>query len=333
MMTSLCSQYYQFILAQGICSPIGASMIFYTAVNSISTWFHKNRALATGIAISGSSVGGVIFPIMVARLIPEVGFAWTMRIVAFMILGCLVLSNLTVRSRLPPMKKPFRFKDFIEPLQELPFAFVTIACFFTFFGMFLPFTYLVLQAKSLGMSQDLSQYLISILNAARYVEPSSLFQQGYAANTTSSVFGRILPGFIGDRFGRFNVMVVLISFTFIIVLALWIPANSNATLIVFAALYGFGTGAIVSLPPALIAQISDIRKLGSRVGTVFFILSFAALTGSPVGGSLVSYDEKTGKLEGILKMQIFTGVVMGVGAFSYVGARISLAGLDLKKKV
>jgi nitrate/nitrite transporter NarK len=29
MMTSLATKYYQFILAQGICSPIGASMIFY----------------------------------------------------------------------------------------------------------------------------------------------------------------------------------------------------------------------------------------------------------------------------------------------------------------
>lgn len=29
MMTSLCQEYYQFLLAQGICSSIGASCIFY----------------------------------------------------------------------------------------------------------------------------------------------------------------------------------------------------------------------------------------------------------------------------------------------------------------
>lgn len=29
MMTSICKEYYQFLLAQGICSSIGASAIFY----------------------------------------------------------------------------------------------------------------------------------------------------------------------------------------------------------------------------------------------------------------------------------------------------------------
>lgn len=90
MMTSLSSEYYQFILAQGICSPIGASMVFYPAMSTVATWFFRKRALAFGIMASGSSLGGVIFPIMVYRLIPEVGYAWTMRISGFLILGMLV---------------------------------------------------------------------------------------------------------------------------------------------------------------------------------------------------------------------------------------------------
>lgn len=62
MMVSLSTQYYQFILAQSICSALGASAIFFAANNSISTWFQKNRALAIGVASSGSSMGGVVFP-------------------------------------------------------------------------------------------------------------------------------------------------------------------------------------------------------------------------------------------------------------------------------
>ena len=75
-MASLASEYYQFILAQGICSPIGASMIFYPAMSTIPTWFFRKRGAAFGIVAAGSSLGGVIFPIMVQRLIVEVGFGW-----------------------------------------------------------------------------------------------------------------------------------------------------------------------------------------------------------------------------------------------------------------
>jgi hypothetical protein len=62
MMVSLSTEYYQFILAQSLCSGIGASAIFYSSTNSIATWFKKNRALALGIASSGSATGGVITP-------------------------------------------------------------------------------------------------------------------------------------------------------------------------------------------------------------------------------------------------------------------------------
>lgn len=100
MMTSLSTQYYQFLLAQGICSALGASAVFYGCMSSIGTWFFKKRATAFGTMASGSSLGGVIFPILVTKLIPQIGFAWTMRVSAFLILFMLILANLTVKSRL-----------------------------------------------------------------------------------------------------------------------------------------------------------------------------------------------------------------------------------------
>lgn len=144
-------------------------------MSTVSTWFFHKRAFAFGCMAAGSSLGGVIFPIMVAHLIPEVGFAWTMRICAFLILGLMIVANLTVRSRIPPFPKPVNLMEFITPLRELPFVLTTLGSFLFFFGMFLPINYIILQAGSLGMSSNLSQYLVSILNAA-------------------SLFGRTLPG-------------------------------------------------------------------------------------------------------------------------------------------
>jgi MFS family permease len=145
MMTSLSTKYYQFLLAQGVCSALGASAIFYAAMNSIGTWFYKNRATAFGVMASGSSLGGVIYPIMVSKLIPKIGFPWTMRAAAFMILGMLIIANFTVKSRLTPRPKKFDVMDFIRPLKEPAFALICAASFMFFFGTFLPFDFVILQ--------------------------------------------------------------------------------------------------------------------------------------------------------------------------------------------
>lgn len=44
--------------------------------------FKERRGLAMGIVTTGSSAGGVIFPIMFAKLVPEIGFGWTLRLAA-----------------------------------------------------------------------------------------------------------------------------------------------------------------------------------------------------------------------------------------------------------
>ncbi|KAG9231434.1 major facilitator superfamily domain-containing protein [Amylocarpus encephaloides] len=309
MMASLSTQYYQFILSQGVVSACGASAIFFAVMGSCGTWFFKNRAAAFGVMASGSSMGGVILPIFVSKLIPQIGFPWTMRAAAFMILGLLMFSNLFVKSRLTPIVKKIDIMDYIRPLQEPAFMFTCIASFLFFFGTFLPFNYVILQAQKNGMSTDLSIYLISILNAA-------------------SIFGRILPGIAADRLGRFNTMITTCAFSAIIVLALWLPSSSNAPIIVFCVLYGFSSGAFVSMGPALLAQISPIRELGVRCGTFFLFVAVGGLTGNPIGGALISRDNG-----GFTYLQVFCGVTMVAGTAVYVVARWIQCGFNLKKVI
>lgn len=186
-MASISTEYYQILLAQGICSALGAGSLFYPCVNSITTWFFKRRALAFGIAASGSSIGGVIYPIMVAKLVPQVGFGWTMRICAFLILGLCIIVNLTVKSRIPPQPKPFKFKDFMTPFTELPFLLTTSGAWLSFFGLFLPFTFIVSTARYYGMSPRLAGYLVSIMNGARYAHSHNLEQNPLESPSTNSV--------------------------------------------------------------------------------------------------------------------------------------------------
>lgn len=92
-----------------------------------------------------------------------------MRIIAFLLLGLLTIGNLCISSRLPPSKKRFRAKEFIEPLKEKVFVLLTCSSFFVYLGGFLPFTFIVVEAREKGMSMGLAGYLVVIVNGARYV--------------------------------------------------------------------------------------------------------------------------------------------------------------------
>ncbi|KAL7269479.1 hypothetical protein RUND412_007861 [Rhizina undulata] len=306
MMASISTKYWHFIICQGIVSSTGASMIFYPAISCVSTWFFKKRAFALGIMVSGSSLGGVILPIMIDRLIPRIGFGWAMRTTSFLILFMMIIANLTLRSRFPAKGwTPWKLNEFTKHFKEFGYVTIVIGSFFFFFGMFLPFNYIVLYGQRHGMSDTLANYLVSILNAA-------------------SLFGRILPGWLGDKFGRFNMMMLISYASGILVLALWIPGTGHIPTIIFAAFYGFTTGAFVSLVPACLAQISDIREIGVRNGALFATVSLAALTGVPIGGALLTeYDG------GFLGLQIFAGVCIIVGSTMFLVARGNLSGWRL----
>lgn len=310
MMVSLSSEYYQFFLSQAVVASIGSSAVFNACMSSLVSWFARHRAAAFGIMVSGSSLGGVILPIMMNKMIyGGPGFGWTMRTMAFIFLALLSVACATVKSRLPPRPRPFVFKDYLSGLRELPMALTVLSCFLFMWGMFLPFNYVLLQAEAAGMSATLIPYLLPILNAV-------------------SIFGRIIPGIIADKVGRYNVMIIICFISALFCLAVWIPVQSTAGIVVFAVIFGFSSGGFISLAPTLIAQISDISQIGSRVGAAFAIQSFGALTGSPIGGAIV--NAQGGRYVGL---QIFCGVAMMAGTFVFVAARWSQVGWKLATKV
>ncbi|KAI7977688.1 hypothetical protein EIK77_010279 [Talaromyces pinophilus] len=189
MMASLAKKYYQFMLSQGVCSAIGVACLympgklnllaspckFYAdstlsdeAIACVSTWFNKKRGWAMGILVTGSSVGGVIFPVMISRMIQSAGYPWTIRTAAFIILGLQIIAVITVRPRTKPVPKKMPVGRFAAPFRELPFVLLLVGIGILTYGIFTPVVYLAVQGfQEAHMSDEISQYLVSIFNAAR----------------------------------------------------------------------------------------------------------------------------------------------------------------------
>ncbi|KAH8805127.1 hypothetical protein F5884DRAFT_680509, partial [Xylogone sp. PMI_703] len=102
-----------------------------------------------------------------------------------------------------------------------------------------------------------------------------------------SLFRRLSSGFWRDKIRRYNVFIVVSYLSAIWILALWLPETSDAALVAFAILFGFFSGAYVSLITPLIMQISPMAEIGFRNGTVIFVSAIAGLTTNLINGAIL----------------------------------------------
>ena len=124
-------------------------------------------------------------------------------------------------------------------------------------------------------------------------------------------------------------MMIIITFiSALFCLAVWIPVKDTAGILVFTIIFGFSSGGFISLGPTLIAQISDIRQIGTRVGTAFAIQSLGALTGSPIAGAIVKAQNGD-----YLGLQLFCGCAMMTGCAIFLAARFMQSGVKVAAKV
>ncbi|KLU93027.1 hypothetical protein MAPG_11968, partial [Magnaporthiopsis poae ATCC 64411] len=64
MLTSICTEYWHFVLAQGVLSGISNGLLMFPAMAAVPQYFDRKRGAAMGLAIAGSSLGAVVFPIV-----------------------------------------------------------------------------------------------------------------------------------------------------------------------------------------------------------------------------------------------------------------------------
>jgi MFS family permease len=252
-----CTKYWHFMLVIGVAGGTGASLIFTPAISAVGHFFNEKRGVATGLAATGGSVGGIVFPLVLETLFPKIGWAWATRVIALICLILLIGSCLLVKSRLPkkPASKENVLPDF-RIFRDAKFAFTTAGIFFIEWGLFVPISYISSYALAHGVSTKLSYQMVAFLNVG-------------------SVLGRAIPGFIADFLGRFNTLIVTVALCLVCNACLWLPAGGNVPLmIVYCVIFGFASGSNISLTPVCVGQLCKIENYGRYYATAYTIVSF-----------------------------------------------------------
>ena len=112
-------------------------------------------------------LGGIIYPIIFTKLQPQIGFAWTVRLMAFIMLGTLSVPVLGMRMRVkPPARR--RLVD-LAAWKEVPYAIFGIAEFFGYMGVYVPFFYVQLYAQEkMQADESFALTALVLLNAGSF---------------------------------------------------------------------------------------------------------------------------------------------------------------------
>lgn len=118
------------------------------------------------------------------------------------------------------------------------------------------------------------------VSSSRFIPLGIVLLSIYGVVSAASIFGRTIPPYFADNIGSFNVVTTSAGMSGVCMLALWLPFNyhpSDAGIIVFAMLYGFFSGAFVSLLMPCVARAGKIETLGQRFGTFQMVMTIRYL--------------------------------------------------------
>ncbi|KAK5683347.1 hypothetical protein LTS10_004878 [Elasticomyces elasticus] len=306
MMTSICKEYYQVLLAQGICVGLGSGCLFTPCVAILPTYFSTRKLLANGIAATGGPFGGIIFPLMFRYLEPRIGYGWAVRAIGLVMFGTCGVMIAVLRTRMVTAngKKIFDWTVF----RDLSFMMFALAIFLGYAGILVPYFYITNQAlANADASSNAAFALLLVANAG-------------------SVFGRVIPGLLADKYGPLNILAPS-SVVCMVLLWTWIPNNSVGGLFTFAALYGFFSGGFVSLPPVTTVTLSpSLVSVGARMGVVVFCGGAGALLGEPVAGYIL---RSTGSYLGL---KCFTAACLTGSTVLLCAVRVAKTGSHIWRK-
>ncbi|KAM3472080.1 hypothetical protein MY8738_009035 [Beauveria namnaoensis] len=308
-MTSLGTRYWHFVLSQAVCMGVGNGLVFCPALAILAQYFKRRRAFAVGLSAAGAAVGGLVYPILINRLIfhEKIGFGWTMRCMGLIMLLSYIPCLFLFKPRLPPRKTT----DWIDTtaFTDVPFLFFTASMFFAFWGLYFAFFFLATFARDqVGVAQPI--YLLLLLNGV-------------------GVIGRISPTIVADQWcGPLN-LIIAIGLVSSLLVYCWAAVHTAAGLYVFAVIYGLAAAALQALYPAVSTTMTPHpSKTGTRVGMILGFVSLANLTGPAISGAII---ERSGG--SYLGAQMFAATAILLATVTAVGARVARAGWKICVKV
>lgn len=266
----------------------------------VSRWFVKDRGLALGIALAGTSLGNGTLPPLNAALMGEVGwrsaFAWTSLLPLLLIPIILFIvrerpADLTAQQPAADARGGVSASaaslGLGDALRTTNFWVLALIAMCTFFAIIGTQAHLNLYMLGRGFSQ---------MDAG--LSYTVLFYLG--------LIGKISSGFLADRIGRKRVFVTTIAIMGVGAVSLTLPDIN--LLWTGLALFGLGWGGLYTLLQLLAADYFGPQHLGKILGAITVLDTLGGGLGPPLIGALRdsagSYDNAFMLVAGLVTLAL-----------------------------
>ncbi len=290
-----------FYLAYGVGRVIFSSPLSIGSSVVVSRWFVRMRGRASGILFGSHSIGLVAFPLIASVIIGASGWRE-----AWMVLGILVWGIALLPTALlivqqpedvglrpdgdPPAETapketsgPVAFGPAPTPTAEEPVWTLREAMRTPALWMFATATGMVFLVQA-GVNTHLAAYLRDQgLNAA-------FAGFGISLNAAFLGLGSIAWGWATERFPARYVLAA-VAITVGVSSALFVIADSRIEILVYAVLFGFGVGGLLSVPPVGYADYYGRRSLGVIRGVTEPLTTFGQAIGAVVAGLVFDFTD------------------------------------------
>ncbi|KAJ2448085.1 hypothetical protein GGF42_005238 [Coemansia sp. RSA 2424] len=296
------SAVWKLMLTQGLVFAVGASLVFIPAVSIPAQWFTKRRALAVGIVVAGSGVGGLWLTPATDRMITGLGTAWALRITGIIVFAVNSVASLFMRNRLRVQARE-KIVDF-SIFRDHRFLFIFAGGICGTTAYFTPlFSLPSFAIQVSGKSHDFATNLITIINAA-------------------STVGRIATGQIAASLGNINTLSLCTCIASLSVLVLWLPFQSGGTLVACAIVYGLFCGGFIGLVPVVMAELWGVQRIATIIGLLYIANFIGTMIGAPSSGAIL---DNVGHGIDFKPSIIFSGVFMLAAFLFFAVLRLSVS--------
>ncbi|KAJ2639083.1 hypothetical protein GGF44_002718 [Coemansia sp. RSA 1694] len=272
ILASFSKEVWQLILTQGVLLGIGLSFLIAPSFSIPSQWFSKHRGLASGIAMAGSSIGGLWFTAATQTMIDNLGAEWALRILGLLTLVVTSLMNLLYYRRVPAKLRAGLLE--LGVTKNLVFWLVSLEQTLMDVGFWVVTFYIGTAARHLGGTSRDGSNMLLVLNAG-------------------SVIGRVMAGVIADRFGNINTLLVSYTLTSVVLMSIWLTATSIPPLFVLCALYGLISPTFIALNPVIMSTQVDTGVLASVMGMINSQAGLGVLAGNLAQSAVFDkYDKR-----------------------------------------
>jgi MFS family permease len=262
----------------GLATP-GTSAVVYS--RAVASWFDRRRGTALAVVMASAAVGGIVHPTLAATLMRL--FGWRR--------ACLILGVLSLVVGVPTVVRFVRegVTAALHERRSASGAAVRDALRSRAFWILIAIVFgstVALNGVIVHLSALLTDRGVSSSSAAIVV----------SALGGASLAGRLLTGWLLDRFAALRVSFVMLAIAAMGTLLLAVAESFGAGVLA-AALIGFGTGGEFDVVPYLLSRYFGLRSLSTLYGLNWTAWGLAGAAGPILMGR--AFDT-TGSYEAVL---------------------------------